>query len=256
MADKNVEVRCLEKILAAPHPKGNSAELVYNLLSDAIIMSDMTQEAPDFVLGKQDVIIGLEHFLVDVLITNSGSNARMVNKRRQQVLHGKKPSHKDLRRINALPEVQQKLKNGILLFNEQQFLRELQRVSQKHGMSVKGYRADIRKYGGKEHLIGAMIEMPCQTNGSFVLHYSNGSSKTRILNCVPLTQNMVSIMQRTLKDFDFVIILAETLLNELPRDAKVYCIWKNDFAGAIKEQRIPVCTSFTVRLEEETYEQA
>lgn len=249
MADKNVEVRCLEKILAAQQPRGASAERVYGLLRNATILSDMTQEAPDFVLGLGDTIIGLEHFLVDVLITNDGSNARMVNKRRQKALRGKKPSHRDLKRINALPDVKQKLRQGVLLFDEHHFLHELNRVSQKHGMSAKGYRADIAKYGGKQYLVGAMIEMPCQTNGTFELYYDS-SSKRRRLNCAPLTYNMISIMQRTLKEFDFVVILAETLLNELPRDAKVYCIWGNDFASAIKEQRIPVCTSFKVRLEE------
>lgn len=250
MADKNVEVRCLEKILAAQQPKGASAERVYALLKNAKILSDMTQEAPDFVLGLNDTVIGLEHFLVDVLITNDGSNARMVNKHRQNALKGKKMSYRNLKSVNSLPEVKQKLRHGVLLFDEHHFLQELTRVSQKHGMSTKGYRADIAKYGGSHHLIGAMIEMPCQTNGTFELYYANGSSKKRRLNCAPLTYNMISIMQRTLKGFDFIVILAETLLNELPRDAKVYCIWKNDFSAAIQEQRIPVCTSFKVRLEE------
>jgi hypothetical protein len=58
-------------------------------------------------------------------------------------------------------------------------------------------------------------------------------------------------MKRTLKDFDFVVILAETLLNEQPNDSKVYCFWKNNFDDAIREQRIPICTSFRIRMEED-----
>lgn len=250
MADKTVEAKCLDKILSAPRPRGNTAKTVYALLGDATLVSDMKQECPDFVLQNGDTVIGLEHFLVDVLVNESGSNARRVYKRRQQELHGRKPSHKLMKRINHSPAVQQQLQNGILAFDEYQFLREFQRVAHKHGDSAAGYRATIRNYKAKDYIMGAMIEMPCQTNGRFILYDANGKHKERTLNCVPLTQNLVSIMKRTLRDFDFVVVLAETLLNEQPCDSKVYCFWHNNFDEAIREQRIPLCTSFKIRLED------
>lgn len=250
MADKTVEAKCLDKILSAPRPRGNTAKTVYALLGDATLVSDMKQECPDFVLQNGDTVIGLEHFLVDVLVNESGSNARRVYKRRQQELHGRKPSHKLMKRINHSPAVQQQLQNGILSFDEYQFLREFQRVAHKHGDSAGGYRATIRNYKAKDYIMGAMIEMPCQTNGRFILCDANGKHKERTLNCVPLTQNLVSIMKRTLRDFDFVVVLAETLLNEQPCDSKVYCFWHNNFDEAIREQRIPLCTSFKIRLED------
>ena len=250
MADKTVEAKCLDKILHAPRPRGNTAKTVYALIGDATLVSDMKRECPDFVLRKGDTVIGLEHFLVDVLVNEMGSNARRVYKHRQQELHGRKPSHKLMKRINDSPAVQQQLKKGILAFDEYQFLREFQRVAHKHGDSAGGYRATIRNYKAKDYIMGAMIEMPCQTNGRFILYDASGKPKERTLNCVPLTQNLVAIMKRTLKDFDFVIILAETLLNEQPCDSKVYCFWNNNFDEAIREQRIPLCTSFKIRLED------
>ena len=250
MADKTVEARCLDKILHAPRPRGNTAKTVYELLSGATLVSDMKQECPDFVLQKDDTVIGIEHFLVDVLVGENGSNARRVSKKRQQALHGRKPSHKLMKHINHSPEIQQQLKKGVLAFDEHQFLREFQRVAHKHGDSTGGYRATIRNYKAKDYVMGAMIEMPCQTNGHFILYDAVGKPKERTLNCVPLTQNLVAIMKRTLKDFDFVVILAETLLNEQPNDSKVYCFWKNNFDYAIREQRIPICTSFRIRTEE------
>lgn len=250
MANKTVEAKCLEKILSASIPKGKTAKIVYALLGNATLISDMKQECPDFVLQNGDTVVGLEHFLIDVLVDESGSNARKVSKKRQQELHGRKPSHKLMKHINHSPAVQQQLRHGVLAFDEYQFLKEFQRVAHKHGDSVGGYRATIRKYKAKDYVMGAMIEMPCQTNGHFILYDANGKCKERTLNCAPLTQNLIAIMKRTLKDFDFVIILAETLLNEQPYDSKVYCFWHNNFDEAINEQRIPVCTSFQIRLEE------
>lgn len=250
MADKTVETKCLHKILNAQRPRGNTAKMVYALIGDATLISDLRQECPDFILQHGDTIIGLEHFLIDVLVNETGSNARRVYKRRQQELHGRKPSHKLMKHINHSPAVQQQLRHGVLSFDEYQFLKEFQRVAHKHGDSVGGYRATIRKYKAKNYVMGAMIEMPCQTNGHFILYDANGKCKERTLNCAPLTQNLIAIMKRTLKDFDFVIILAETLLNEQPYDSKVYCFWHNNFDEAIREQRIPVCTSFQIRLEE------
>ena len=250
MADKTVEAKCLDKILTAPRPRGNTAKMVYELIGDAQLVSDMQQECPDFVLKSGDTVIGLEHFLVDVLVNENGSNARRVYKKRQQELRGRKPSHQLMKHINHSPEVQQQLKHGIIAFDEYQFLKEFQRVARKHGESAGGYRATIRNYKARDYVMGAMIEMPCQTNGRFILYDSTGKHKERTLNCVPLTQNLISIMKRTLKDFDFVVVLAETLLNEQPYDSKVYCFWNNNFDEAIREQRIQVCTSFKIRLEE------
>lgn len=250
MADKTVEMKCLDKILTAPRPRGSTSKMVYSLLDGSSLISDMKQECPDFVLQQGDTVVGLEHFLVDVLVTESGSNARIVSKKRQQELRGRKPSHKLMKHINHVPSVQQQLKSGIMAFDEFQFLREFQRVAHKHGNSVGGYRSTIRNYKAKNYVMGAMIEMPCQTKGHFVLYDAHGKHKERTLNCVPLTHNLIAIMKRTLKDFDFVVILAETLLNEQPYDSKVYCFWNNNFDEAIREQRIPVCTSFQIRLEE------
>jgi hypothetical protein len=249
MADKTVEFQCLEKVLAAPRPNGVTAKEVYTLLDNAQLISGAKQECPDFIFRHNDIIIGLEHFLVDVLTNESGSNARRVSKKRQQELRGRKPSHQLMKRINNSPAVQKQIQNGIATFNEFQFLREFQRVASKHGDSAAGYRATIQQHKAKHYIMGAMIEMPCQTNGKFVLYDSVGKHKERTLNCVPLTQNLISIMKRTLKEFDFVVILAETLLNEQPCDAKVYCFWHNNFEDAICEQRIPICTSFKIRLE-------
>lgn len=250
MANKTVEIKCLNKILSAQRPNGIDAERVYSVLDGSQLISGEKQECPDFILRNGDTIIGLEHFLVDVLITDTGSNARRVSKKRQHELRGRKPSHKLMKKINRIPAVQQQLKTGVVSFDEYHFLREFQRVAHKHGESVGGYFAAIRNYKAKQYLMGAIIEMPCQTNGHFILHDASGKIKERTLNCVPLTQNLVSIMKRTLKNFDFVVILSETLLNEQPRDSKVYCFWSNDFENAIKEQRIPICTSFQIRTEE------
>ncbi len=250
MADKTVEFKCLQKVLNAPQPRGNTAKNVYALLHNATLISDDTQECPDFVLQQGDTIIGLEHFLVDVLVNEDGSNARRVSKHRQKVLNGKKISHSVLRQANASPSVYQQLQRGVSAFDEHRFLKEFQRVARRHGDSVGGYVATIRRHKAKKYLMGAMIEMPCQINGHFILYDAAGKRKERTLNCVPLTQNLVSIMKRTLKEFDFVVILAETLLNEQPYDSKVYCFWKNNFEEAIREQRIPICTSFQIRLEE------
>ena len=249
MADKLVEIKCLNKILNAPKPRGNTATVVYELLDGATLISNITQECPDFVLQNGNTIIGLEHFLVDVLVNHDGSNARRVSRKRQLALRGRKPSHQLLKRINHLPDVQCQLKSGVMAFDEERFLHEFQRVSRKHGELVGGYRATITQHKADTYLLGAMIEMPCQTDGRFIMYDSTGKSKERVLNCVPLTQNLLSIMKRTLRAFDFVIILAETLLNESPHDAKVYCFWNNNYDMAIKEQRIPLCTSFRIKKE-------
>ncbi len=252
MADKAAEIKCLNKILSAPRPNGSNSEKVYSVLDGSQLISGEKQECPDFVLRNDDIIIGLEHFLVDVLVTDVGSNARRVSKKRQHELRGRKPSHKLMKKINRMPDVQQQLKTGVVSFDEYHFLKEFQRVAHKHGESVGGYFAAIRNYKAKKHLMGAIIEMPCQTNGHFILHDASGKTKERTLNCVPLTQNLVSIMKRTLRNFDVVVILSETILNEQPCDSKVYCFWGNNFENAIQEQRIPVCTSFKIRMEGNT----
>lgn len=252
MADKTVEFKCLDKVLHAPRPRGATAKAVYERLEHAELISDDKQECPDFVFHKDDMVIGLEHFLVDVLVNENGSNARRVLKHRQQFLGttGKKTSYNTLKTINRSPIVSHQLQQGVLLFDEHRFLKEFHRVARKHGESVGGYRATIRQHKAKHYLMGAMIEMPCQTNGQFIMYDASGAPKERTLNCVPLTHNLLSIMRRTLKDFDFVVILAETLLNELPQDAKVYCFWNGNYDAAIQEQRIPICTSFKLKTEE------
>lgn len=249
MADKTVEFKCLQKVLNAPQPRGNTAKTIYSMLHNATLLSNDTQECPDFILCQGDTVIGLEHFLVDVLVNENGSNARRVSKHRQKALNGRKISQRTLKQVNYSPSVYQQLKQGIMSFDEHRFLKEFQRVARKHGDSVGGYLATIKHYEARKYLMGAMIEMPCQTNGRFVLCDSAGKSKERVLNCVPLTQNLLAIMKRTLRAFDFVIILAETLLNESPHDAKVYCFWNNNYDMAIKEQRIPLCTSFRIKKE-------
>lgn len=250
VADKAVEFKCLQKVISGLKPKGDTAKTIYTILNNATLISDEEQECPDFILQQQDTVIGLEHFLVDVLINKDGSNARRVSKHRQQILHslGCKPSQKTLKQINEYPIVHKQLEKGI--FDEHFFLKEFQRVARKHSNSCNGYLGALHQYPAKKYLMGVIIEMPCQTNGRFILYDSSGKQKERILNCVPLTQNLLSMMKRILKDFDFVVILTETLLNELPQDSKVYCFWQNNYEVAIKEQRIPLCTSFSIRTED------
>lgn len=250
MADKTVEFKCLHKVLNAPQPRGNTAKTVYSLLHNATLLSDDTQECPDFVFRHGDTVIGLEHFLVDVLVNENGSNARRVSKHRQKELKGKRISQKTLKEINASPSVSNQLRQGVLAFDEHRFLKEFQRVARKHGDSAGGYLATIKQHKAKYYLMGALIEMPCQTNGRFMMYDSSGKMRERVLNCVPMTQNLLSIMKRTLKEFDFVIIVADTLLNELPHDSKIYCFWNGNYDVAVKEQRIPMCTSFRVRMED------
>lgn len=252
MADKSVEAYCLEKILAAPRPRGKIAADILNLLQDATDVSIQPQECPDFVLRSHGQIIGLEHFLVDVLVGTEGSNARLVSKQRQRATKkGSRVSHRSLKKLNKHPIVQQQIETGVKGFDERRFLSEFQRVAAKHGSSVPGYRANVVAAHHQPCMIGAIIEMPCQTEGSFQLYDENGICKNRVLNCTPLTHNLISIIKRTLSQFDFVVILAETLLNETPRDAKVYCFQINNIEQAIKEQRIPTCTSFKLKYSNE-----
>ena len=245
MADKTVEIQCLNKVLLATQPDGEDAEIIHTLLRNATVISDTKQESPDFILQSGNTVIGLEHFLIDVLITERGSNARLVLKQRKAAMKRRKHTKKTRRMINASPLVKQQLQKGIRGFTEQAFLQELHRVSKKHNRMASVYRGEMSQHPAGEYLLGAMIEMPCQTNGYFLLRNPNNTRERR-LNCVPFTRNMIDIMRRTLTEFDFVVVLAETLLNENPRDAKVYCIWQHRYEEAIQQQRIPLCTSFEI----------
>lgn len=248
MADKSVEMQCLEKVLAAPRPRGSVAKGIYEMLNNAVLISDDEQECPDFVFTYENSIVGIEHFLVDVLITERGSNARLVNRCAQEYWKSNKrqSSRKAIKRAHHAPAVKRQLDIGKSSFTESRFMHEFQRVAAKHSSSVKRYRANLECEYDKHCLVGALIEMPCQTDGHFVLHYGSGQHEKRTLNCVPLPYNLIALMKRTLREFDFVLVLAETLLNDKMYDSKVYCFTADTLDRAIMEQRIPTCSSFTV----------
>lgn len=169
-------------------------------------ISNEGQERPDFIFEYQDEIIGIEHFLVDLVETRVKKSkypqSRRNAKEELQLLNKWQPSLCEAGFAEmVLPDTEQCINDEIQrysLFDYQNFISEFKRIFGSHIEKTESYM--------KTNKMGFLIEIPVPLF-TWMVQDRNWNWHKQSINGIPMTEDIWNIINR-FDELDFVIIHA------------------------------------------------
>ena len=236
MGNKNTEQDCLNIVMECS-TVGNFAKSIKQLLSDDYIQ----EERPDFLSGNG--LVGLEHFLVDVIFgvkhkeaqsierKNSGNIAKKINfyyensgELDTDISNGKAQRFvEDI--INS--EI-----NGVSNFTYISFIKNFRKVFDEHYANRSVYRSKCGK-------LGFLIELPYphSLNNYYIVNKNNRIYR-QSLKTLPVTTDMLNYIQNH-SDLDFVILCIRPIhFSDRNSECKSIYINPKDVYKSVKEQGV------------------
>lgn len=183
------------------------------------IISDSSQERPDFLLEAHDEIIGIEHFHIDLLYLNKKKHtslSRYTFGQIKELWEKYNPKAKDNTFTSQDADDSRKMLENIIneLIQGQNdldyghFIKEWKRVFAQHYKS----RYDCRNRNNLSRL-GYMIEIRKYFDSPYICN-KNGSDIQVTPKNIPLTKDIVSTINTFDDGVDFYILVVKELLND------------------------------------------
>ena len=162
------------------------------------------QERPDFLFEFEGELIGIEHFLVDLVetkIKNSKVPQSRTNAKDEKKLIEEWQPHLEEEDFveKALPDTEQCVNEEIqryALFDYKKFINEFKRIFNDHIEKSKSYEKTDR--------LGFLIELPVPVF-TWMVQEKNGNWHKQRINSIPITEDILNIING-FDEVDFVII--------------------------------------------------
>lgn len=217
---KDLENRCIKIILdQIPQFKKYS-------LDKSRTENGFEEERPDFILKKDESIIGIEHFLVDTLfkkqidektknISLDGSFNRRLSDTTTKFFNKYEKNKLSGNEEKALKEVENivnDITDAETNFSYDDFEKEFFRIAQQHVEKIKDYRS-ASNFNFTN--FGFVCEIDI-INHIFLWNvFKNNKRKKQRINGIPLTKNIWSFIHKLLLtgDIDFFIIITIPTFN-------------------------------------------
>lgn len=243
MGKKEVEIDCFNRLINSIPKEKTKARFYYNLIKSANNCSS-DNERPDFILEDVDYVLGLEHCMVDGLYNEHyDSHFRKKNNKINQVVR-EYARDKDIENgLEATKDIIMSEYDSYNIFNYMDFIKKFEHICMHHNKKcfdekILGYRSNIGKYNKRKKYLGCLIEIPLpDIHGGYIIKIKD-NEHVQILNNIPVTKDMVSIIQK-MDGFDFVVICAYS-----QRFSIATYFDREDIQTSIKEQRIKLVDEF------------
>lgn len=252
MADKTFEMDCLKTIMNIP-PKGGFANSIYEQIKNGI---PFPMERPDFAVLSSSRIIGIEHFLSDILLGHKDSKPYSIERFSKRQKHYVNERYENTEKLmediqsGKASEIISELINSEYycgsFFSYDAFIHNLERVTKNHYQNLKDYKENVKE-SSIDLKMGLLIEIPYpeSNNGIYRLRswYTDEWFKKKI-KTVPITEDMIRIV-RSLKELDFVILCLRPYYSKPDEsNTDVFYLNPNDVLNTMDEQDIHIFLEF------------
>lgn len=183
------------------------------------LVSDESQESPDFILEHNNKFIGIEHFHIDMLYLDKKKHTglgrytyndiRNLFKKYNSKAINNKFELKDGKGAGAeLENILNELINGQNLFDYDFFIKEWDRIFNKHYNRRYEYRKDTNI-----NKLGFLIEI--RRYFKFPYNCNSGNSTIRVdSKSIPITNDIAAYLNKIGNGVDFIIIVVKELLDD------------------------------------------
>lgn len=250
MGRKVFEKNCFEGLKSVEKVFGHAAKQIYNFIFEQTENVDFEHEKPDIRIIRDDCVIGLEHFLTDVIFGESEKQSltrtedSKINEAVNKYKDNKELLDQDMKNGKAPNIVFQLVSDRINReknYDYKQFIENFRNVSNNHNNKCNIYRENLKKVAQENNveniLLGCLIEIPYPQTSEYVLCSGNKKWRQR-MNGIPITKDMLLAIQN-MKNFDFIIIYMycyDSFRNKNKRTRVCYCFYPNRVALDIREQ--------------------
>lgn len=259
MGKKNDEQQCLNIVL------NHQPFFSYGKEIQKLLKSEIRQdEKPDFIINSINIdsididlidlehdvkLIGIEHFLTDVIFEKKNSKNMSIERESNKILSERRDYYRnhqnelyiDIKSGQALTYAEglmNKNLNGINKFSYCEFIQNFKLVYLKHY-----YKRFV--YKEKCDTLGFLIEIPypqfINRNGYII--ENNGHKHYQSIKTIPLPRELLEFISEH-NDIDFVILCIRPLFECKKKFKKTQIIYINPKNCNIANQNIVLCDSF------------
>lgn len=183
------------------------------------LVEDKSQESPDFILERNNKVIGIEHFHIDMLYLDKKKHTGLGRYTYNDIKNlFKKYNFKAVNNTFELQDAKDasikleniinELINGQNSFNYNTFIKEWGRIFNKHYDRRYEYRKNVNVYK-----LGFLIEV----RRYFKLPYVCNRKNSKIIvnsKSIPITKDIATYLNKIGDGVDFIIIVVKGLLDD------------------------------------------
>ncbi|WP_455682886.1 hypothetical protein [Thomasclavelia sp.] len=218
-----------ETIAEKPDIFKEGKELEQSCLNDAInkipwlqkfkLVSDNSQERPDFILEKNNKLIGIEHFHIDLLYADEKKHtglSRFTYKDIRNLFneyHVKAINNTfELKDVNNASKDLENILNELIdrnnTFDYNLFIKEWSRIFNKHYKNINEYKKVNNLYK-----LGFLIEIRRYFKFPYICYHNNSIIPVRSKS-IPITKEIAKYLNKYDDGVDFFIIAVKGLLDD------------------------------------------
>lgn len=254
MGDSKKEKEIFCKMLDCNKVVGNTALSLHNCLRDVKKSINYETEKPDMVIKEDDLIIGIEHCMIDVLFKKKRKMEQSLTRVQEGIIKKAVDKYKenavllevDIKNGTAPMIIQNCIEDGFNYrgkFCYSDFVEYFKRVTGEHNSKVDIYKDNLEKYAKKANILACLIEVQCPKEKAYKIVTMNGKvSRQRIIG-IPITGDLIQAISK-MTGFDFVILY---LHEECGKD-RVYYFVPSRMKSCIREQHISIFQAFDFTL--------
>lgn len=214
MGIKSKERECLDRIIKCKNVTGKFATDIHNILVQC--KDDITDsERPDFIIKLEDITIGIEHCMVDVLFKVKKHSAQSLIREQESI------SKRKIDEYKKSPEtLDEEIKNGKSMefviemlserfkrrekFQYSVFINNFQTVCNNHNDKCDIYRKNISQ-NKEQSFLACIVEIPYPSTTSYLITDTQYNERVQAVKGFPITNDILNITE-SMDNFDIVII--------------------------------------------------
>lgn len=214
MGIKSKERECLDRIIKFKNVTGKFATNIHNILVQC--KDDVTDsERPDFIIKSEDITIGIEHCMVDVLFKVKKHSAQSLIREQENISKRKIDEYK-----KSSETFDEEIKNGKSMefvigmleerfkrrknFQYSVFIDNFQTICNNHNDKCDIYRKNISP-NKKQSFLACIVEIPYPSTTSYLITDTQYHERVQAVKGFPITNDILNIIEN-MDNFDIVII--------------------------------------------------
>ena len=257
MGDKNIEIRCLEKVIKYSKSQHGESKRIIDLLKGKDVERSF-DERPDFVkISKykgNDVLVGIEHFQIDGFsnknkygkyagstIKHENDVKRIFEKYHKDIIH----DHNKMVLNNSMQEVTEHICDSLKYSELKTYVQFISNFDEKLSNHIKNadiYFKSVKNLNNNNLPIKmiVLIEVKNDFSGMFINEGKNTKKLTE--NVVPLFLDIVYLLETIdSKNFDYIIL---SLGGDIHKQPNIIAIPTGNVRNHLQKRNIKVYNYF------------